>query len=54
MIDVCPIQQDPVICGYEGNRKPAREMGGEKRERPRRIPVKVCLMKARSLISLTQ
>jgi hypothetical protein len=25
----CPVQQDPVICGYEGNCKPAREMGGK-------------------------
>jgi hypothetical protein len=23
----CPDQQDPVICGYEGNRKPERETG---------------------------
>ena len=27
---MCPIQQDPVIRGYEGNRKPARETGGKK------------------------
>jgi hypothetical protein len=27
---ICPVQQDPVICGYEGNRKPARETGGKK------------------------
>ena len=28
----CPDQQDPVIRGYEGNRKPAREMGRGKRD----------------------
>jgi hypothetical protein len=26
----CPDQQDPVICGYEENRKPARETGRNK------------------------
>ena len=27
----CPDQQDPVIRGHEGNCKPARETGGEKK-----------------------
>jgi hypothetical protein len=30
--DKCPDQQDPVVRGYEGNCKPARETGGKKRE----------------------
>jgi hypothetical protein len=40
-IPVCPIQQDPVICGCEGDRKPEREMSEKEEWRPRRIPVKV-------------
>jgi hypothetical protein len=29
-LKTCPDQQDPVICGYEGNQKPARETGWKK------------------------
>jgi hypothetical protein len=37
----CPIQQDPVFHGYEGDQKPEREMSEKEEQRPRRIPVKV-------------
>jgi hypothetical protein len=37
----CPVQQDPVICGCEGDGKPGREMSEKEEQRPRRIPVKV-------------
>ena len=30
MVKVFPVQQAPVIHGYEGNCKPAREMGRKK------------------------
>ena len=40
---VCPVQQDPVIRGCEGDRKPGREMGRREREAETKegIPVKV-------------
>ena len=37
----CPVQQDPVIRGFEREHKPEREMIEKEEWRPMRIPITV-------------
>jgi hypothetical protein len=51
VVVVYPVQQDSVICGCEGDRKPGRKWEEEeKQETKKMVPIKVSFIRLRCLV----